>query len=429
MRAGGVAVLAINGPLAPKANLFTQISGGASAQQLVQQIEAMADSAAVRSAVLVWDSPGGSVQGIPTLARAVRALADAKPTVSVADGVMASAAYWAASGANAIYASGQTDMIGSIGVVATHTYDPRSSTRQVTEIVAGRYKRIASGERPLTPEGEAYIQAQVDEIYRVFVETVADARGVPVEDVLAYMADGRVFVGRQAQAVGLVDGFAAAEEVAGWLAEDPARFAGRKRASIAALSAPPTPAAASGATPAAPPRGRPVSPAAAAATTGVNSMPTDKPVALNADEIAAQHPEGATALRAQGAQAERERIAAVREQLMPGHEALIERLAADGVTTGPQAAMQVLQAERAARGAQAAARAADAPRPLALDPAPAAEDVPKPAAPRNLGAQGRLGADVDSAALDREARSYMAAHPGTTYVAAIKAVQQLHQGA
>ncbi len=419
MRAGGVAVLAISGVLAPKANLFTQVSGGASVQQLVQQIEAMGDSTAVRGAVLAWDSPGGSVQGIPTLARAVRQLADRKPVVSVCDGTMCSAAYWAGSGANAIYASGETDALGSIGVVATHTYDPRSTTRQVTEIVAGRYKRIASDSRPLSAEGEAYLQAQVDEIYAVFVQTVADARGVSVEEVLAHMADGRVFVGRQALAAGLIEGFATTEQIVEQMAAEPQRFAQRQRAVIAAVSAASASsqqvpnAAAPGVALAASqphPEAQPVAPvscAAAESTPGDDSM---------SEQITA---EMAAKLRAEGAAQERERIAAVRAQSMPGHEALIEQLAADGKTTGPEAAMAVLAAERSARAAQAAARAADAPRPLKLDPAP--EDTRHAAA--KLGRPGRMHAGVDAAELDRQAQAYMAEHPGVTYLAAVKAVQ------
>jgi capsid assembly protease len=396
MRNGGIAVLEISGAIAPKANLFTQISGGASAAALVRQIEAMGDNGSVRGAVLAWDSPGGSVQGIPTLERAVRALAEKKPVVSVAVGTMASAAYWAGSGANAIYASGQTDTVGSIGVVATHTYDPRAGQVQTTEIVAGRYKRIASDSKPLSAEGEAYLQAQVDEIYAVFVQTVAQNRGVTVEEVLAHMADGRVFIGRQAASAGLIDGFATAEELAERMAADPQAFASRRRASIAALSASAfvSPiATAPGAAPVASLCAGPVTPDAdTPSLTGENPMANAEvktAAGLTAEQIAATNAEAAQALRAQGAEQERERIAAVRAQMLPGHAALIERLAADGKTTGAEAAMAVLAAERQARESQATARAADAPKPVAMEPA--TED--KPATEKS---RAQLAAEADA---------------------------------
>lgn len=425
MRNGGIAVLEINGPIAPKANLFTQISGGASAQALVRQIEAMGDNGAIRGAVIAWDSPGGSVQGIPTLERAIRSLAERKPVVSVSTGAMASAAYWSGSAANAVYASGETDTVGSIGVVATHTYDPRGGTRQVTEIVAGRYKRIATDSKPLTPEGEAYLQAQVDEIYAVFVQAVSSNRGVSVDDVLAHMADGRVFIGRQALAAGLIDGFATAEELAEQMAADPQAFAQRRKAVIGASAgsvvprakaATPKPSATGpGVAPVAPTASEPVLPAATPTQpfTGVTMTPQE----LMA-KFKAEHPEAYALIQAEGVSAELARQKDVRAAALPGHEKLIEALAADGQTTGAEAAMAVLAAERGLRSAQQSARAADAPKPLPQEPAPAAD---APAA--KFGVPGRITAGVDAAALDREARAYMAAHPGADYVAAVKAVQ------
>lgn len=121
---------------------------------------------------------------------------------------MASAAYWIGAAADAVYMTGPTVQVGSIGVVATHTdrskIDP--STSATTEITAGKYKRIASQNGPLTDEGRSEIQSQVDEIYRVFVDDIARFRGASVEDVLTRMADGRIFVGAKAQDAGLVDG-------------------------------------------------------------------------------------------------------------------------------------------------------------------------------------------------------------------------------
>ena len=96
----------------------------------------------------------------------------------------------------------------------------------------------------------------------------------------------------------------------------------------------------------------------------------------------------------------------MRSQVLPGHEALIEGLAFDGKTTGPEAAMAVLAAEKQSRTAQAAALASDAPKPLNLTPAATVEAAPK------------TRADLDTAA-----KAYMAAHPGTDYLAAFKTVQ------
>lgn len=75
--------------------------------------------------------------------------------------------------------------------------------------------------------------------------------------------------------------------------------------------------------------------------------------------------------KTEAAEAERARIRAVRDQLLPGHEALIETLMFDGVTTGEQAALRVLQAEKQVRAAALQKIVADAPVPVkTVDAAP-----------------------------------------------------------
>ena len=93
---------------------------------------------------------------------------------------------------------------------------------------------------------------------------------------------------------------------------------------------------------------------------------------------------------AAGATAERDRIKAVREQTMKGHEALIETLAFDGKTTGPEAAMQVLGAHKASLAKTAAAHFNDA--------SPAAPGSSSAAAPENQGG-AKSRADKNNEAL------------------------------
>lgn len=423
-----VAVLEISGVIAPKANMFTRVSGGAAASLLQQQVQSLAADARVKAVVIDMDSPGGNVLGIPALAEAVRALAAVKPTVTVSTGMLASAAYWVGSAANAVFLSGATDFAGSIGVVATHSYNPRADSAQTTEITAGRYKRMASDRAPLDDEGRAYLQAQVDELYRVFVDAVAQNRQASAEDVITHMADGRIFIGQQAIDAGLADGFATVDAMVERLAADPNAFATRQTARLPASSGGPrprkTPAAGAAASPNAAPSAGPVRPASAVTPTppqGPTPMPTPQELAAS---FAAENPDAAALLRAeghaQGRTAESDRIKAVREQLMPGHEALIEQLAFDGKTTGPEAAVAVLAAERSRLSAMATSRASEAPAPVAQALAPATEPTK---AASNLGTGGRLSADVNAAALDDAAKAYIAAHPGTSYLAAIKAVQ------
>ena len=432
-----VAVLEMAGVIAPKATMFTRISGGTAASALAAQVTSMMNDPKVKSVVLDIDSPGGNVLGIPALGEAVRALAAAKPTVTVCTGTLCSAAYWVGSAANAVYLSGTTDNAGSIGVVATHAYDPRRAEVQVTEVTAGKYKRMASGNAPLSADGRAYMQGQVDELYRVFVETVAANRQASVEDVLTHMADGRVFIGQQAIDAGLADGIATVDAMVERLHANPQEFSTRGRARFAATASRPYSAdsagspsveaianAAGDAALASPPEAEPVrpEPQATQATSATTPIQGASPMTPQeqAAAFAAQHPEAAAHMRAEAAASERSRIQAVREQALPGHQALIDKLAFDGQTTGPEAAVQVLAAERARTSHMAASRAADAPAPVAQA---AAETDPAPAANHLFGASGLLISGADTAGLDAAAKRHMAAHPGTSYTAAVKAVQ------
>ncbi len=370
IREGGVAVLSIEGVLAPKANLFMRVSGGASTQLLTKQVESAIADPRVRGLILQVDSGGGSALGVPELSDTIYELAAVKPIVTVTDGVMASGAYWLGSASNAVYGSGTTVQVGSIGVVMTHNYTPNASGSQTTEITAGRYKRMATSAKPLDEEASAYLQQMVDHIYAVFVDAVAVNRGVSVEAVLEHMADGRIFIGQQAVDAGLLDGFMTVDQVADRMAANPAEFATRRKARVAA-SAPakkPAGARADGASPTEPVL---LDPPATATQEGTT---------MDLKTLAEQHPDLLANIqaeaRAAGAKAEQERVAAVRAQSMPGHEALIEKLAADGKTTGPEAAMAVLAAERAAVQARGQAMVeGDAPKPVATGAAPS--DKPK----------------------------------------------------
>jgi capsid assembly protease len=358
LREGGIAVLAIDGVIAPKANLFTRVSGGASAQMLTTQVESAIADPRVKAMVLAIDSPGGSVFGTPELAAAIRELSAIKPIVTVSEATIASAAYWIGSAANAVFVSGPTVQVGSIGVVANHTYNPRSAgSPQTTEITAGRYKRIASDTAPLSDEGKAYLQAQVDHLYSVFVDTVAQHRGTTADAVLEHMADGRVFIGQQAIDAGLVDGVSTVDAMVEKLATNPDQFAKRRKAVFAM-------------------GGLPV----LSAGDAPNHNPTEKEsvmptadISISRESLERDHAALFAQLRSEftalGAQGERERIQAIEAVSIPGHEKLIAQLKFDGKSTGGDAAQAVLAAERTVRENQAKALATDAPNPLAQVPA------------------------------------------------------------
>lgn len=386
----GAALIPLRGVMAPRMNLMSQVSGGTSTELFARDVKAALSDPEVQSIVLLVDSPGGSVGGTQAAAAAVMNARGVKPIATYSDGMMASAAYWVGSAADRVYISSGVDQVGSIGVVASHVdVSQREAALGVktTEIVAGRYKRIASQYGPLTESGRQSIQDQVDYLYSLFVGDVAAQRAVSADKVLADMADGRVFIGQQAIDAGLVDGIGRMEGVIAEM-NDRAATAARVTATIPA------------------PRRSFMNPSQVAA------------------DWAAENPEAAAMLRAEGAAGERDRIAAVRAQSLPGHEALIEKLAADGVTTGPEAAVQVVAADRVRQQSLAQARLNDAIDPIHQAAAPTTEETQTP----RLGANGVIDANTDATALDKAAKAYQAAHPGTNYLAAVRAVQSTNGG-
>jgi signal peptide peptidase SppA len=235
----GVAVIPIDGVISKRMNLFSQISGGASTELIGRDIKAALADPEAHSLLLQVDSPGGTVDGTQPLAQMILAARGTKPIVTYVDGMMASAAYWIGSAADAAYIGADTAQVGSIGVVASHTdYSRREEMMGVktTEIYAGKYKRIASSYKPLSEDGKQYIQDMVDYLYSVFVADVAKQRGTDAETVLTNMADGRVFTGRQAVEAGLVDGVATMEQLIAQLNQSKNQRDSRK-ASLAAIRA------------------------------------------------------------------------------------------------------------------------------------------------------------------------------------------------
>jgi signal peptide peptidase SppA len=206
----GVAVIPVQGPIAKRMNMFLYISGGTSTQLLAGAIRQAVDDPSVRAILLDVDSPGGTVDGTEDLAALIAACRQRKPVVAYTDGIMASAAYWIASAASRIYISGDTPMIGSIGVVMAHVDLSRAEEMEgvrTTEIYAGKYKRIASEYAPLSEEGRQYLQDRVDYTYATFLAAVSGNRPDQLSmDDIASWADGRIFTGKQAITAGLADG-------------------------------------------------------------------------------------------------------------------------------------------------------------------------------------------------------------------------------
>lgn len=359
----GVAIVPMNGILAKRASALQQTSGMNSMDAIARDFRgALADPGA-RAIVLQIDSPGGTVDGTRELADMIFQARGIKPIVAFADGCMASAAYWIGSAADQVISSGETTIVGSIGVVATHVDVSKAEEmagQKTTEVVAGAKKRITSSYKPLSEEGLAVLQEQVDAIHELMKADISAYRGADITPV----ADGSVFMGSKAQEAGLVDGVSTLDALI-------ARLAGEMGA---------------------PPKAMKTKPGAVA----LPQKPTTGGSKMELTELKAEHPALVEALlaegRTEGATAERERIQAVEAAALPGHEALIASLKFDGKSTGGDAAMAVLSAERTKRGTILATMRSEAPTPVPSAPVPPAPQPEPDANDESLSLEARCEA-------------------------------------
>lgn len=352
----GVALLALDGVIAKRMNLFTRICGGVSTDLVGRDLAAALADREVSAIVMAIDSPGGTVDGTPELAEQVFRARSVKPVLAHSDGMICSAAYWIGAAAERVAISSDVVMAGSIGVVAKHVDISEAEAKRgvkTTEICAGTYKRIASQYEPLSAAGRQNIQEVVDHVYAVFVDAVGSYRGAEPGVVLERMADGRVFHGRQAIEAGLVDGVATLAETMDE-ARALARTRNQRRAGVATASRTTTKEQIMDLTAFREENADAVAQIEAEAREGL----------ATADQVAEQIEAARAEGRKEGAAAELARVAGVRQQLIPGHEALIEQLAMDGQSTGADAAQAIVAAEKAQRTAQLELQQGEANRPV-----------------------------------------------------------------
>lgn len=194
----GVASIRVEGPLTqagPSALARLFGFGGTSYRQIEAAVSEAAADPSIRSLRLEVDSPGGEVQGVDNVYNAVVAAAASKPVVAVNRGMMASAAYWLSAGATEIVAESPGVETGSIGVVVTAV-----DTSGADKLEGISRVRIVSRSAPNkapdvgTSEGRSVLQDRADALERVFIQRVAEGRGIDVETVENTFGNGGLLI-------------------------------------------------------------------------------------------------------------------------------------------------------------------------------------------------------------------------------------------
>jgi protease IV len=184
-----------------------------SAEEVVRELEEHLEDPAIRAVVVRVESPGGVVGPSQEIHDAVARVRKSKPVVVSMGAIAASGGYYLAAPASHIVASPGT-LTGSIGVLM-QLAEIEGLLKKVgvhLEVIkAGRHKDVGNFARAMTAEERAILQALLDDMYDQFVTAVAEGRRLDRAKVIE-LADGRVYTGRRAKELGLVDSLGGLED-------------------------------------------------------------------------------------------------------------------------------------------------------------------------------------------------------------------------
>src|SRR5213596_2380877 len=213
---GGRSTLATSGSIA-RVNIDGLIR---SDNDRVEALERLEKSRAAAVVVHI-NSPGGTTAGSEQLHDALMRLKAKKPLVVVVEGLAASGGYITAIAADHIIAQ-QSSLIGSIGVLFQYpNFSELMKTVgvKVEEVKSSPLKAAPNGFEPTSPEARAALDALVKDSYAWFRGLVKERRGMD-DALLEKVADGRVFTGRQAVELKLVDALGDEKTAVAWLVSE-----------------------------------------------------------------------------------------------------------------------------------------------------------------------------------------------------------------
>ncbi|HEY2411920.1 MAG TPA: S49 family peptidase [Pirellulaceae bacterium] len=201
----GIAIINITGPMMKS---VSSMSGGTSMVRTRQQLRSARNNPVVAGAMLVMDTPGGTVRGNSDLADEVAAFAATKPIFAFTEDMTASGGVSVASQATKRFANSSTALYGAMGVYTVITDESGSAEQlgvKVHVVRAGEFKGIGESGTKITEAQLAEFQRLVNAQYAGYTMLIAQGLKKPVE-MIRSLADGRVHTAADAVEMGLIDG-------------------------------------------------------------------------------------------------------------------------------------------------------------------------------------------------------------------------------
>jgi protease-4 len=175
-------------------------------KDVVELLEDFRTDQSVKAVIMRVNSPGGSVAASQEIYKASKKVAGEKPVIASMSTVAASGGYYVVLGATKVLAN-PGSITGSIGVRLDHVMLEdllRWAKIRHTTLKSGRFKDIGTFDRPMTPEEKEILQALMDDLHNQFKEDIVLERKLS-RDKVDELADGRIYTGREAYELGLVD--------------------------------------------------------------------------------------------------------------------------------------------------------------------------------------------------------------------------------
>lgn len=177
-----------------------------SSRDVIELMDRYERDSDVKAVVVRIDSPGGGVVPAQEIYDRVLKLRKKKKVVISMGSVAASGGYYIACAGDRVIANPGT-ITGSIGVIIQFSQIEQLLDKigmKPTVIKSGKYKDVGSPVREMRADERALIQDVVDDIYDQFLDAVATGRNMTKDEVRS-LADGRIYTGKQALGLGLVD--------------------------------------------------------------------------------------------------------------------------------------------------------------------------------------------------------------------------------
>jgi len=201
-----IAVLHARGPI-----IDLNLGAGLASQIICRDdfskvVDELRKNDSIKAVVMHVDSPGGSGYASDVIWKHLRRLDDTKPLVVCMGAVAGSGGYYIACPARRIFAQ-PTTITGSIGVLGILPNSRSAFNRMDWEMATmqrGARALMGAPHQGLSPEDRGFLQKYMDDFYDIFIDRVASTRKMPEKEVRK-IAEGRIWTGRDALDIGLVD--------------------------------------------------------------------------------------------------------------------------------------------------------------------------------------------------------------------------------